>query len=167
LQLSDSAHVSLQASIPADELNIVWKPLLDSTAAGLPYQNFFPLQSWQLQVLVTDTSGCTGEDRLIIQVEKPYQVYIPNIFKPDGDFNPVLYIFAGPDVESIESFQIFDRWGEAIVEHRNFLPNDPDYGWDGLFKGEKVNPGVFVYAASVRFIDGEIVLFKGDVTVVR
>lgn len=167
LQLSDSAHVTLQASIPTDQLNIVWKPLLDSAAAGLPYQNFFPLQSWQLQVMVTDSSGCLGEDRIIIQVEKPYQVYIPNVFKPDGDINPVLYIFAGIDVESIESFQIFDRWGEAIMEHRNFQPNDPNFGWDGNYKGEKVTPGVFVYAAVVRFIDGERVLFKGDVTVVR
>jgi subtilisin-like proprotein convertase family protein len=167
LQLSDSANVTLQSNIQTDDLVIVWKPLLDSTAAGLPYQNFFPFQSVQLTVLVTDSSGCTGEDRMIIQVEKPYQVYIPNIFKPEEDINPVLYIFAGPDVESIESFQIFDRWGEAIIEHRNFQPNDPNYGWDGLFKGEKVNPGVFVYAAVVRFIDGEKVLFKGDVTVVR
>lgn len=167
IQLSDSAHVSLQSNVPTDDLDIVWKPLLDSTAAGLPYQNFFPLQSWQLEVLVTDSSGCTGKDRIIIQVEKPYQVYIPNIFKPEGELNPVLYIFAGPDVEIIESFLLFDRWGEAVMEHLNFLPNDPNYGWDGNYKGEKVNPGVFVYAAMVRFIDGERVLFKGDVTVVR
>lgn len=168
IALADSAHVSLQATLPTSELqNIEWKPLLDSTAAGKPYQNFFPLNSWQISVTVTDSSGCTATDRILVQVEKPRNIFIPNVFKPDGDIDPLLYVFGGRDVELIESFQIFDRWGEAVFEYRNFLPNDPNTGWDGRFKGDTVTPGVFVYFAVVRFIDGETQVFKGDVTVVR
>lgn len=167
IRLSDSAHVSLQSSVPANTLDIVWNPLLDSTAAGQPFQDFYPLHSWQIGVTVTDSSGCVGQDRILVQVEKPYQVYIPNIFKPDGGIEPTLFIYAGSDVVNIESFLIFDRWGDAIMERQNFQPNDPANGWDGTFKSQQVNPGVYVYAALVTFIDGEKVLFKGDVTVVR
>lgn len=168
IELADSAHVILQTSIPSQQLqSIQWQPLLDSTAAGRPYQNFFPLHSWQLGVTVTDSSGCKAEARIVVQVEKPRNIFIPNVFKPESDLNYLLYVFGGRDVESIESFQIYDRWGEAIFEQRNFKPNDASTGWDGKSKGEKVNPGVFVYMARVRFIDGEIVLFKGDISVVR
>ncbi|MFT5384348.1 MAG: hypothetical protein ACI81W_001749, partial [Saprospiraceae bacterium] len=49
----------------------------------------------------------------------------------------------------------------------NFQPNDPTHGWNGKLREEEVNPGVFVYWARVEFIDGEFLIFKGDVTVVR
>ena len=168
LQLADSAHLSLQSPIlVVNYQSIVWSPLLDSTAAGKPYQNFFPLHSWQVGVTLTDSSGCTAEDRILVQVEKPRNIYIPNVFKPDGELGPVLYVFGGLDVALIESFQIYDRWGEAVHEVRNFLPNDSFTGWDGRFRGDLVNPGVYTYFAEVRFIDGEVIVYKGDITVVR
>ena len=34
-------------------------------------------------------------------------------------------------------------------------------------RGEEVNSGVFVYWARVEFIDGEFLIFKGDVTLAR
>lgn len=167
LQLADSAHIFLQTSVPPGDLEIVWAPLMDETAVGQPFQHFLPWRSVQLGVTVTDSNGCVGQDRILVQVNRPYQVYIPNVFKPDGDIDPILHIYADRDVEFVESFLIYDRWGEAVMEHRRFQPNDPAYGWDGTFKGQKVNPGVYVYAAVIQFIDGEKVLFKGDVTVIR
>ncbi|MFN0216595.1 MAG: gliding motility-associated C-terminal domain-containing protein, partial [Saprospiraceae bacterium] len=168
LELSDSAHILLQTSVPINALqSILWQPLLDTTAAGKPYQNFFPYHSGQVEVTITDSSGCTAGDRIIVQVEKPRNIFIPNIFKPEDGIDPLLYVFGGKDVEMIESFQIFDRWGDEVFQAVNFLPNTPDSGWNGTAKGSPVNPGVFVYYAVVRFIDGERVQFKGDVTVVR
>ena len=168
IELADSAHILLQTSVPANTLqSILWQPVLDPRGADKPYQNFFPLHSWKLEVKVTDSSGCTAQDRIVVQVEKTRNVYIPNIFNPDTGIDPLLYVFGGRDVEEIESFQIFDRWGDAVFVWRNYKPNDPSTGWDGTFKGQKVNPGVFAYYALVRFIDGEVVEFKGDLTVVR
>ncbi len=168
IQLADSAHVLLQTSLPTNELqSILWQPLLDSTAAGQPFQNFFPLHSWQVGVTVTDSNGCKAQDRINVIVEKPRNVFIPNIFKPETGIDPLLYVFGGRDVEEVESFQIFDRWGDKVFEVFDFPPNSASSGWDGTSKGSKVNPGVFVYYAIVRFIDGEVVLYKGDVTVMR
>jgi hypothetical protein len=70
-------------------------------------------------------------------------------------------------VKQILSLQIYDRWGEQLFVNRNFLPDDPSVGWAGDFKGEFVNPGVFVWWAEVELIDGQKLLLKGDVTVVR
>jgi hypothetical protein len=76
-------------------------------------------------------------------------------------------VYGGRDVELVELFQIFDRWGELVFEQRNFLHNDDSFAWNGRVKGQTANPGVFTYYAKVRFIDGETVLFTGDVTLVR
>lgn len=167
LELADSAHIQLQTSLTANSLeSIEWQPLLDTSAAGLPYQHFFPLNSVLVAVTIRDTSGCTARDQILVRVDKTRHVYIPNVFNPTGDEN-LLAVYGGRDVLEIESFQIFDRWGEEIYQQFNFPPNSPTLGWDGRIKGQLVPPAVFVYFAVVRFIDGEKVLFKGDVTVTR
>ena len=94
-------------------------------------------------------------------------MYIPNVFNPTTNDNNLVMVFGGEDVEKIKSFLIFDRWGTAIRQYNDFAPNDPNKGWDGTFKGQKLDPGVFVYYAEILFKDGETEIFKGDVTLVR
>ena len=62
---------------------------------------------------------------------------------------------------------IFDRWGDMVFQHYNFQPNDPVHGWDGTHNGLPMNAAVYVYAAEIEFIDGEKVVYKGDVALVR
>jgi hypothetical protein len=40
-------------------------------------------------------------------------------------------------------------------------------GWDGVFKGKVLGTGVYTYMAEVRFIDGEVILYEGDISIVR
>ena len=63
--------------------------------------------------------------------------------------------------------KFFDRWGDLIFTADNFLPNDPSFGWNGAFRGEQLNAGVFVYYAEVLFEDGEVVSYQGDITLIR
>ena len=53
-----------------------------------------------------------------------------------------------------------------LYEAELFLPND-SHGWDGTFKGEVMDAGVYVYYAEIEFIDGERKLYKGDVTLLK
>ena len=62
---------------------------------------------------------------------------------------------------------VLNRWGEAVFERSNFQPNDPTLGWNGKFRGKPMNPAVFTYFAEIEFSDGEIILYKGDVTLVK
>jgi len=70
-------------------------------------------------------------------------------------------------VEQINSFLIFNRWGEAVHEYYQFLPNDPDFGWNGTLRGEPLNPAVFAWYAEVLLIDGRVIVLEGDVTLVK
>ncbi len=117
---------------------------------------------------LADSNGCKASSRVLVRVQRPRQVYIPNVFKPgSSSLNDLLTVYGGRGVAEIESFRIFDRWGDQLFESLNFQPNDPIIGWDGTHRGDMVLPGVYVYFAVVRFIDGEVELYKGDVTVVR
>ncbi len=128
----------------------------------------FPMESINYEVMVLDTNGCEASDDISIIVNKNRDVFIPNAFTPNGDgVNDLLYVFGDPSVSNIRLFKIFDRWGEQVFSTENVLPNDPTFGWDGQFKGQRMNGGVFVYYVEVAFIDGETETYKGSVTLLR
>jgi hypothetical protein len=128
-----------------------------------------PLYSLRYTVTAIDTNGCKASDSRLVIVNKERLVFIPNIFDPESDFNNLFMIFGVEpfEVENIEVFQVFDRWGSIVHEYRNFMPNNPSSGWDGRIKGEKATPAVFTYYAKIKFIDGITEIFKGDVLLKR
>jgi len=63
--------------------------------------------------------------------------------------------------------QIYSRWGELLYETHDLVMNEELKGWDGRHRGQKMNPGVFVWLAKISFIDGERVVYSGDVTIVE
>jgi gliding motility-associated-like protein len=119
-------------------------------------------------ITATNEDGCMATDSVTIFVIKNRPIYIPNVFSPNGDgLNDGFTVFGGPAVAEIRNLKIFDRWGELIFDQDNLPINSEAEGWDGKFKGEPMTSAVFVYLAEVQFIDGEVVLFDGDVTLLR
>jgi len=164
--LGDSISLPANTSYPV--VSYAWKndPALSCIDCYEPTVR--PFETVAFSVVVTDENGCTDTDAITIFVAKNREVFIPNVFSPNDDgFNDILYIQAGPEVARIKSFAVFNRWGESIVELGDFLPNDPAYGWNGKHRGQPMNAAVFVYFAEVEFIDGEVLMFKGDVTLMR
>jgi len=70
-------------------------------------------------------------------------------------------------VASVDMLQIHSRWGELLFETQDLALNDELKGWDGFYKGKKMNPGVYVWQAKITFIDGESLMYSGDVTLVE
>ena len=149
--------------LPLD--TIIWNPLLDTVQAGTYYQHFFPIRSWQIGVTIKDEQGCAATDRINVILDKRRHVFIPNILLPGSSENGFVTIYGGQDVVEIESFQIYDRWGERVFEAFNFQPEGEK--WEGKYRGEDVTPAVYVYYAVIKFIDGESEVFTGDITVYR
>lgn len=169
LMLGDSAHATLQLSVPLSSLDtIFWFPLLDTLDAGQPRQDFLPLQSLLLGVRVIDTSGCVVNDKVVVEVSTQRHVYFPSgVFPGSENENEGFLVAGGQDVAEIESLKIYDRWGELMYQAQHFQPDDPAYAWTGTFKGSDVSPGVYTFLAVVRFIDGKSEIFTGDFTIVR
>jgi gliding motility-associated-like protein len=95
-------------------------------------------------------------------------LYLPNAFSPNDDGrNDVFRAYLSSDAAwTSYRFMVFDRWGDMLYE-----TFDPQEGWDGVFRGELMNVGVYVY-----YLEGTIsacggqsfdVELKGDVTLAR
>ncbi len=111
--------------------------------------------------ITAEDNGCFATDQVTITVLYDLVVFVPNIFSPNGDMdNDVLYL-RGKGIVNMK-FVVFDRWGEKVFESASL-----EDGWDGNFRGKKVNPAVFVYYVDVVFKDGSTVSKKGDVTLIR
>lgn len=171
LQLGESYQVDATVNVPESEIaQITWTPptwLSCDTCLSTLIET--PFQSQNYRILVITKEGCRDDAQLLLRVNRQVDVYIPNIFSPNGDGeNDGFTVYADlRGVKQVRTFQIFSRWGEQVFVRENFQPNDPTLGWDGNFRGQDMNPAVFVYYAIVEFIDGQEVLFKGDVTVKR
>ncbi|MCB0608831.1 MAG: gliding motility-associated C-terminal domain-containing protein [Lewinella sp.] len=173
ISLGDELELNAQTSY---EVNLFkWSSTVpvvcfgDTLDSNCPDPIVAPMETSVFAVSVADDKGCTASDKITVYVSKDRPVYIPNAFSPDGDgVNDVFMIQAkGSVVTNVKSFLIFNRWGESMFELYNFQPNDPVYGWDGTHRGRLLNAGVYVFFAEVEFIDGETVLYKGDVTLMR
>ncbi|MEL7249297.1 MAG: gliding motility-associated C-terminal domain-containing protein [Bacteroidota bacterium] len=135
--------------------------LFASTLNDLAYTNDFRLT-------VQDSLGCTATDNIRVIVLRNGSIYVPSAFSPDDDgINDVLFAQAGSEIEWIESFQVFNRWGEQVFKFSDGPPNDPSIGWDGTHRGEQLNAAVFVYVIEIRFVDGQTTVIGGDVMLLR
>lgn len=172
VNLGDDAVVQAMVTIPANQIDtLIWTPADLVACFDLPCLEgtISTFNSVTLNVTVVDQNGCRATDDISITVNKNRRVFIPTAFSPNGDgINEVFYIFsAGNQISNIKEFVIFNRWGDLMYEAINFLPNDPTKGWDGYFKNEVMNPGVYVYRAKVEYIDGVEEIFTGDITVMK
>ena len=127
-----------------------------------------PINSFRYEVTVLDSNGCRAIDERTITVDKNRRVFIPNVFAPGAaSLNTEFRIFCGEDVVRVHDFRIYNRWGQAIVEQQNLVPNDPLLSWDGLINGKKAPPAVYVYYAEIEFLDGNREQYRGDLTLLR
>lgn len=142
-------------------------PVSCATCEGTFVYNVVPTEYvWT----VTDVNGCQGSASILVKVDYDRDIYIPSAFSPNNDGrNDDFRIFTGLGVEMINSFNIYDRWGNLVHSETNQLPSANGAGkWDGTYNGSPLNPGVYVYVAEITFIDNHTKLvFKGDVTLVR
>ena len=171
VQLGEEATVTAQIANTTPIQSISWNyaPGCDSLSAQCLTFTYLPLDSYRHTITVQDENGCVVRDQVTVQVKKNRLVFVPNIFTPNGDnpLNTLLMIHGGTGVVKVHKWQIFDRWGEAVFIQDDFQTDDPAYAWDGRVKGDEGPTGVYVWFAEIEFLDGEVELFKGDVTIMR
>ncbi|MCF8248907.1 MAG: gliding motility-associated C-terminal domain-containing protein [Saprospiraceae bacterium] len=170
LELGDGAVLSALTNVPPGSLvNVDWTGIGNLECPECPNQQVFPVVTTAYSVTVSDAQGCSASDGVTVYVDRRKNVYVPNAFSPNGDgINDLLLVFAKEgQVEKVNSFLVFDRWGESVFRYTDFLPNDPAFGWDGTHRGQLLDAAVFVWFAEVAFVDGSTELFEGGVVLVR
>lgn len=171
IQAGEIAQLSAEVQNAFGSLVYRWQPVTpDSlTCYDCPVtETLHPLYyAASFRLTVVDESGCEGEDIIRVLVDKEYPVMVPTGFSPNGDgANDRLLVHGRPGTR-IFTFQVFDRWGEMVFDGSNFEVNDPNAGWDGVFKGQVMNSGVFIWYVEAILPDGEKASFKGTTTLIR
>jgi len=167
VELGESIELSVETNNTTDTLSYLWIPTDGLSCIGCPNPTVSITQTTTYQVLVSFGS-CTATDEITVNVDVSRNVFIPNVFSPNNDGqNDLFMIYGGKGVAGVKVFKVYDRWGELIWENQNIRTDDPAQAWDGTFRGKTLNPAVYVYYAEVEFDDGQIIPYKGDVTLTR
>lgn len=160
--------VTLSAQVNVLDVSYEWMPAPDPVCDDCSDINVVPTESGLYSVVITDSYDCTEVADVYIDVIKKRKVFVPNAFSPNADgINDEFMPYTGKDVSRILEFRVFDRQGNMVYADENFIPGDIANSWNGTFRGQVMQPGVFAWFAKVEFIDGEVEVFKGDLTLVR
>lgn len=139
-----------------------------------PRHSYRKYGSYNVQLIATSENGCS--DSVVINnafsssgnyIEFP-NAFIPNPTGPSGGYyspksDEVSQIFH-PVFSGVTDYQlrIFSKRGILIFE-----TNDINYGWDGYYKGQMCDPGVYVWKVRGYFINNGQFTKVGDVTLLR
>lgn len=139
-----------------------WSPAYNISSITNPAVRVSPYKTTQYILTGYNSKSCFSSDTInVIVIEDCGEMYVPNAFTPNNDgTNDVLYV-RGICLESL-TFMIFNRWGEKVFETA-----DQRNGWDGTYKGEDLNTGVFVYRLEGKTFDGKAYSSKGNITLLR
>jgi gliding motility-associated-like protein len=161
--------IQLEVNRSPDEIvSIIWSPSRQLSCSDCLNPTITARQSEEYTVVVRDIFGCEAQITLKVEVSIDPNIFIPNVFSPNGDgINDMFYVQGGPTVVGVPELLVFDRWGNLLFEQRNIPANSPSVGWDGRYKGEVLAPAVFVYLVKVEIVTGNVLTFTGDVTIIK
>lgn len=154
------SSVTLEASLAnASAYILQWTPpaFLDNPGILNPVSTPDRLMIYTLQA--TDrTTFCTASDQ--VTVNPITDLYIPTAFTPNNDGRNDRWNIPGLALYPNAVVSVFNRWGEKIVETKNYTGRP----WDGTWKGQLQPAGVYVYF--IRLNDEQNRSFKGTVTLI-
>lgn len=96
-------------------------------------------------------------------------IYIPNTFSPNSDgINDTFQVFKDMEVNAyIKEYLVFNRWGSLLYEAKDFEFDAYTNWWDGEFRGEKMEVGVYIYYIEIEFENNKIKKYGGDIGLLR
>lgn len=139
-----------------------WEPQV-GTCQNSNCSNYYiiPEQTDTFVVYGTDEYGCENTDTVIVTIDGDMEVFVPNIFSPNGDgWNDELVV-KGPKLSDFH-LMIFDRWGKLMFES-----DQQKIRWDGTFNDEPVSEGVYVYMLKGKTLLDKQIDKNGNVMVTR
>ncbi|MBX2971597.1 MAG: PKD domain-containing protein [Flavobacteriales bacterium] len=102
--------------------------------------------SYPVQLVVTNTFGCTDTVVRAVVIDGIFSVFVPNAFTPNDDGDNDRFVpIVRDELSDNYDLRIFDRWGSEV-----FHAAQPHTGWDGRVKGEAPVTGVYAWKLRIR-----------------
>ena len=174
-----SAWVNIEKTTPKTSTYWTFQPFFVDSLANLTiFEDFHipsPLTSGYLIARQINEFGCENIDSTWVEVikdttRKPCtkKVYSANAFSPNRDGHNDYWFLQSEhreDAGEIVSIEVYDRWGSRLFERHSGVLNNLYDAWDGYSNKKKVLPGLYVFQATIQFIDGEVCHLAGDLTI--
>jgi len=141
----------------------LWTPSagLNTTIGAIVLYKSLTEGMYTYTVTGTNSNSCSGSSSVTINIEQCDVLYIPTAFTPNGDGKNDSFFMEGIFITDF-LLQVFNRWGELV-----FQSNDVNRGWDGKYKNELAQEGVYVYSVKGRWADETSFNKMGMVTLIR
>jgi len=139
-----------------------WQPAIGLSNNSIANPVVNRQEDIQYQLRVSNSQGCVGYDTINIKYYLGPDVYIPNAFSPNGDGMNDRFRFIPVGFVSYDFFRIYNRWGEEIHASTDFRN-----GWDGTIKGKPAPVDTYIWILRGKDLNGQTILRKGTVTLVR
>lgn len=160
--------IELLPTLSEDVTNVLWTPTGSIFRSNYPAATVKPRETTTYKVEVSNAGGCIATDNLTVYVLcNGTNFFIPNTFSPNGDGSNDVFYPRGTGLFSIKTARVFNRWGEVVYEKNDFRPNDVSQGWDGSYKGQRLNPDVYVYIIEILCDNNILLPLKGNIALIR
>ncbi len=126
-----------------------------------PTHTYLDTGRFVIQLIAYNDNNCPDTTLRRVIVGADFSIFVPNAFTPNGDG---VNDFWSTPWFGVQEFHVmlFDRWGMLIYE--SF---DPNFKWDGFYKNDEAQEGVYTYVIEARGYVGEKVRRAGTVTLYR
>ncbi len=164
--------VAISASGPSLD-KVEWTPAFSLDCPTCLSVNAYPVTTTTYTVTGSNNAGCMDSASVVITVlpkeeEAGGKLFVPNAFSPDGNgINDRFEVFVEDPSAEIQSFQVFNRWGDLVFDGGSVLPGQGMGYWDGSWKGRPAEPGVYVWQLAIVFANGRSEMHKGSVVLIR
>ncbi|MEX1187642.1 MAG: PKD domain-containing protein [Bacteroidia bacterium] len=126
-----------------------------------PEHEFSDTGSYNVCLKISTSFGCEDYTCEYLDVNPYPTIYAPNAFTPNGDGTNDIFNIKLTYVKQFQ-LEIFDRWGELI-----FLSTDPDFGWNGTYKGNPAQEDVYAWRLTYTNILKKSEQLLGRVTLIE
>jgi gliding motility-associated-like protein len=165
LSIGDSVQLSLFTNTLVD--SVAWRNDLGLSCLDCPEPFVKPTETTTYSVVVTDENGCQASARINVLVDEKRKIYIPSAFSPNGDGINDVFTVEGRSDMRVLSLRVFDRWGGELFGGGDTVFGGRDHSWDGRFRDEDVEVGVYIYVVEVTFTDGSVETRAGELLLIR
>jgi len=156
---------TLNAEGSSDVISWQWTPEKYLSCYNCASPLCTPLATTQYVVKV-ENKYCKVTDTIVVAVDcKEARVRIPSAFTPNSDGANDVFMIKG--ISIVKHMVIFSRWGEKVFERDNFIAGDRSSCWDGTSKGQRCQPGSYVYFIEMECPSGGTFSRKGSFVLVR
>lgn len=166
INLGDNAIIDVNDTI--DAAKYMWIPTDRVVCPECLDTEIMAVNNSSYTIVATSTDGCKDSLTIRIDVDKIRSFIVSNIMSLASTIgNEHTKYYGGKDVEIIQLFALYDRWGNKVYEAKDLPSGVGSLEELPRLNGKKLSLGVYSWVAKVKYIDDVILYHKGDITIME